>query len=121
MVEFILTFLYICLNVFLAQIDAYKIKVGIHIKHGINALVYILLCGIALYLTRDIYFFIALMFLRKVVFDTSLNIFRGLPYNYASKTTTSIIDRLTYNINKSLGYWLFYGIISLITVILIIL
>lgn len=121
MVEFILTFLYICLNVFLAQIDAYKIKVGIHIKHGVNAGVYILLCGITLYITRDVYFFIALMFLRKIVFDTFLNIFRGLPYNYASKTTTSIIDRLTYKINRALGYWLFYGIILIITIILIIL
>lgn len=121
MVEFILTFLYICLNVFLAQIDAYKIRSGMRIKHGINAGVYILLCGIALYITRDTYFFVALMFLRKVVFDTSLNILRGLPYSYASSTTTSIIDRATYRLNQRLGYWLFYGIISLITLILIIL
>ena len=121
MVEFILAFLYTCINVFLARIDAYKIKLGIHIKHGMNAGVYILLCGIALYVTRDLYFFVALMFLRKIVFDTFLNIFRGLPYNYASKTTTSIIDRLTYRLNVGLGYWAFYGIILLITIILMIL
>jgi hypothetical protein len=121
MVEFILAIIYTCLNIFLARIDAYKIKSGVHIKHGINAAVYILLCGIALYFTRDIYFFAALMFLRKVVFDTSLNLFRGLHYSYASSTTTSIIDRLTYKINKFLGYWIFYGIIALITIILIIL
>lgn len=121
MVEFILALLYTYINILLAKIDANKIKDGIHIKHGINALVYILLCVIALYITRDLYFFVALMFLRKIVFDTSLNLFRGLHYSYASKTTTSIIDRLTYKINKALGYWVFYGIILLITIILILL
>ncbi len=40
---------------------------------------------------------------RGVVFTTSLNVFRGLPFNYHSETTNSFIDQLFRN------YWVVIG------------
>lgn len=44
-----------------------------------------------------------LIFLRALVFSSALNRFRGLPINYISRTTGSVIDKLEYKLFK--GHW----------------
>jgi hypothetical protein len=99
----------------LAKIDANKIRDGIHIKHGINALVYCVLIAPTLYISWT--FPIALMALRRIVFDTSLNLFRGLPFDYISATTTSIIDGISYDFQKQYGYFAYYTIFLIIIIL----
>lgn len=106
---------YIILNIVLAKIDAWKISKGIHIKHGINALVYCVLIAPTLLLSWS--YPIAMMALRRIVFDTALNLFRGLPYDYISSSTTSIIDGISYDFQKEYGYFTYY-LIFLVIIIL---
>lgn len=103
---------YTFLNILLAKIDANKIKKGIHIKHGINALIYIALIAPTFYISW--HYPLALLALRRIVFDVSLNLFRGLKYDYISETTTSIIDRMSYNFQKQYGFFAYYIIFIII-------
>ena len=107
--------LYTVINLVLAKIDANKIRNGIHIKHGINALVYFALIAPTLFLSWS--YPIAMMALRRIVFDTSLNLFRGLPYDYISSTTTSVIDRISYDFQKECGYFAYYTIFLIIIIL----
>ena len=107
--------IYIVINLVLAKIDANKIRDGIHIKHGINALVYCTLIAPTLYISWT--YPIALMALRRIVFDTALNLFRGLPFDYISATTTSIIDRISYDFQKEYGYFAYYTIFLIIIIL----
>lgn len=107
--------LYTILNVVLAKIDAYKISKGIHIKHGINALVYCVLIAPTFFITW--HYPIAMLALRRIVFDTALNLFRGLPFDYISSTTTSIIDRISYDFQKQYGYFAYYTIFLIIIIL----
>jgi len=106
---------YILLNVVLAKIDANKIRDGIHIKHGINALVYCTLIAPTFFISW--HYPIAMLALRRIVFDTSLNLFRGLPFDYISATTTSIIDRISYDFQKEWGYFCYYMIFVIIIIL----
>jgi len=106
--------LYIFINVILAKIDALKIKKGLRIRHGINALIYIALIAPTVYISWS--FPIAMMALRRIVFDTALNLFRGLPFDYISDSTTSIIDRISYDFQNQYGYFI-YNLIFLIIII----
>jgi hypothetical protein len=99
----------------LAKIDAWKISKGIHIKHGINALVYCVLIAPTLFISWR--YPIAMLALRRIVFDTALNLFRGLPYDYISATTTSIIDRISYDFQKQYGYFAYYTIFLIIIIL----
>jgi hypothetical protein len=107
--------LYTILNVVLAKIDANKIRNGIHIKHGINALVYCALIAPTFFISW--HYPIAMLALRRIVFDTCLNLFRGLPYDYISATTTSIIDRISYDFQKEWGYFAYYMIFVVIIIL----
>ena len=107
--------LYILVNVVLAKIDADKIRDGVHIKHGINALVYCALIAPTLFLSWS--YPIAMMALRRIVFDTSLNLFRGLPYDYISSSTTSIIDGISYDFQKEYGYFAYYTIFLIVIIL----
>jgi hypothetical protein len=107
--------LYTILNVVLAKIDANKIRNGIHIKHGINALVYCALIAPTFFISWS--YPIAMLALRRIVFDTALNMFRGLPYDYISATTTSIIDRISYDFQKEWGYFAYYMIFVVIIIL----
>jgi len=99
----------------LAKIDAWKIANNKRIRHGINALIYCLLIAPTLYISWS--FPIALMALRRIVFDTALNLFRGLPFDYISSTTTSIIDRISYDFQKEYGYFAYYTIFLIIIIL----
>jgi len=105
------------INILLAKIDATKIKKGIHIKHGINALIYFALIAPTFFFSW--HYPLALLALRRIVFDVSLNLFRGLKYDYISETTTSIIDRISYNYQKQYGFFAYYIIFIIIIIICI--
>ena len=51
---------------------------------------------------------------RAIVYDIMLNILRGLPMDYRSRTTNSQHDQMTANINfwAVKGFYLFLGLIS---------
>ena len=55
--------------------------------------------------------------LRRIVFDTGLNLFRGLPFDYISATTTSIVDRISYDFQKEWGYFAYYMIFLVIIIL----
>ena len=96
--------------------DSVLISKGEKILHGMNGLFYILIISPAYVFTKNLYLVAGLLVIRRLVFDVSLNLFRGLPYNYTSKTTTSIIDRLLYRTQNQLG-----GIYYLILIVSIVL
>ncbi len=101
-----LSLTFIVINIILAYIDARRIKQGKHIYHGINGAIYGLLCIIGYVFVPDLWVIPAMLVLRIPVFNTSLNLFRGLPYDYTSKTTTSIIDQyFTNKIVEKVGYF----------------
>jgi hypothetical protein len=107
--------LYTIINLVLAKIDAWKIKHNKRIRHAINAIIYFVLIAPTLYISWT--FPIALMALRRIVFDTALNLFRGLPYDYISSSTTSIIDRISYDFQKQYGYFAYYTIFLIIIIL----
>lgn len=111
--------IFVLINIGLAAIDADKIKRGVRIYHGINGLIYSALLGGVYLLTNDWMLTLGLAFLRIPVFNTALNYFRGLALTYVSESTTSIIDQLTRNIVKTLGYWTYNILIIIISLILI--
>lgn len=117
LLKVIFVVLYSFLNILLANHDALKISRHQKIEHGTNALVYLALILPVGYLTNSWVFLIGLLALRRIVFDTALNLIRGLKFNYISKTTTSIIDRLSYNIQDKFGYIPYYGVFAIILII----
>ena len=106
---------YILVNIILAKVDAWKIKHNKRIRHGINALIYCVLIAPTLYISWT--YPIAMLALRRIVFDTALNLFRGLPFDYISSTTTSIIDRISYDFQKEWGYFAYYMIFVVIIIL----
>jgi hypothetical protein len=103
-----------------ANHDAVRISKHKRIYHGINGLIHVTLVGVVYLFMKDLFFVIGLLALRRIVFDTTLNIYRGLPFDYISSTTTSIIDRLSYNFQKRYGYVVYYGIFFVILLLSII-
>lgn len=112
--KLLLALVYAGLNILHAKHDAWRIFDGRRIYHGINGLVHVIIVGVVFLFTREWFFVIGLLSLRRIVFDTALNIFRGLRFDYISSTTTSIIDRLSYNVQKRYGYVMYYGLFLLI-------
>jgi hypothetical protein len=119
MEKLILSLIFVVVNIILAYIDARRIKQGKRIYHGINGAVYGALTLIGYLFVQDLFVIPAMLVLRIPVFNSSLNLFRGLPITYISKTTTSIIDRLTYGIVERLGYFTYCFILLVMTLILL--
>jgi hypothetical protein len=117
LLKIILIVVYILINMALAKYDAYKIATNKKIKHGINALVYVILILPTFNFTKSWVYLIGLLALRRIVFDTALNLYRGLKHDYISATTTSIIDRLSYDIQAKYGYLYYYGVFAIIVII----
>ena len=111
--------LFILLNGILALFDSEKIKKGEHIYHEINDLVYITIIGVVYLISGDILMSFGLSLIRIPVYNTSLNYFRGISLTYLSETTTSIIDRITNFIQKTIGYWTYVSIQFIISTVLI--
>jgi len=113
----ILILVYTGLNIGLAYYDSVKIKKGFKIRHGLNALIYTLLILPVYIGYKDVFQVIGLLSLRRVVFDTALNLFRGLRFDYISSHATSIIDRISYRFQAKFGYLPYYSIFILITIL----
>jgi len=118
--KLLIALVYAGLNILHAKHDAIRISQHKRIYHGINGLIHGLIVFVVYLYIRDLFFVIGLLSLRRIVFDTALNIFRGLRFDYISSTTTSIIDRLSYNFQKRYGYHIYYGIFFLIVILSII-
>lgn len=119
--KLILLALFTIINIALAKYDSWKIASHKRIYHGINAAVYLLLLICPYIITKDWFFMIALLSLRRIVFDTALNLFRGLRFDYISSTTTSIIDRLSYKFQAKYGYFPYYGMFFILIILSILL
>lgn len=121
LVKLLIVILFTGVNIAHAYHDAERIKAQKRIYHGLNSLFYILLLAPIYIYPREWMFVIGLLSLRRVVFDTALNLFRGLRFDYISSTTTSIIDKLSYKFQAKFGYIPYYGIFILITILSILL
>lgn len=86
--------LFVLVNIAMAYYHCLLIKQNRIIQHGWWTLGYGLACGIVLILTWNWILFFCLILIRKVVFDISLNLFRGLPVFHISRETKSLIDQL---------------------------
>lgn len=104
LINTILLILFIGINIGLARYDAYRIKNNIRIRHAINSIIYF---GVILLFWKwlTIIKVLGILLLRIPVFNTALNIFRGLQPTYLSKTTTSIIDQFMNKHIEDIGYW----------------
>ncbi len=93
--------LMLLLNVAMAWHHSSLIKEGRPIKHGWWGLLYFGIAFPICFYYKSVLLFVCFLFIRKIFFDISLNLFRELPTFYVSKSTTSLIDRLH---NKLFGY-----------------
>jgi hypothetical protein len=59
------------------------------------------------------------LLVRIPVFNTALNVFRGLPADHISHTTTSIIDQCTNSIVQKIGYYTYHVILFVLSFILV--
>jgi hypothetical protein len=108
--------LMIAANILMSWHHAEAIKDDRPIKHGWWGLGYLALAGVVSLLNESVLLFICLLFIRKIFFDTALNLFRGKPLFYVSASTSSIIDKLHLKLfkNKSEIYIPAYLIILII-------
>lgn len=120
LVKLLIVILFIGVNIAHAYHDGKRIKAQKRIYHGLNGLFYILLLAPVAFL-KDWLFVIGLLSLRRIVFDTALNLFRGLRFDYISSTTTSLIDRLSYKFQAKFGYIPYYGMFFILIILSILL
>lgn len=85
-------------NIWMASVHSKLIKKGITPKHGWWGLSYAAALALFCILNKSWLLVIAGALIRKIVFDISLNLFRGLPVFYVSSSSTSIIDKIHNNI-----------------------
>jgi len=108
---------YALVNILHAYLDAQSIRMGYRIYHGINGAIHLITVLLISFLLGNYIFGIGLLALRRIVFDTALNLFRGLRFDYISSTTTSIIDRISYRIQSKVGYIPYYGLFFIIIIL----
>lgn len=90
---FVAVVIYALFCVGLAYYDAVRIKQDKRIYHGLNGaahLVIIMACGIWIHPLLAV----AMLFEGRLVFDISLNLFRGLPFDYVPLYPQSLVDRM---------------------------
>lgn len=88
--------------VFFASLNAQWIADGLRVKHAINGLAFITIAVIAALVFHPICFFIILLNTR-VVFDTALNLFRGVGLDYVSPDPKSIVDKIEKKLFQNSG------------------
>ena len=76
-----------------AGLNAAWIEDGKKIRHGLNGAMHLLFASLGWYLYAWPVF-ILILCNTNIIFTISLNLYRDLPLNYTSKTTTSIIDQI---------------------------
>lgn len=77
----------------LAYYDSQRIKKDKRIYHGINGalhIVIIIACGIWIHP----YVAAAMLFEARLVFDISLSLWRGLPFDYVPENPKSLVDKI---------------------------
>lgn len=112
---YIIEILIIAINVTMAWHHSNLIADEKKIYHGWWGLAYFVFVCFAAWLGKS-WVLLALSFpLRKVVFDLSLNLFRGLPLFYVSTKTTSLIDQLhNYIFGKKSEYYMFFYVVIIV-------
>ncbi len=107
--------LYIPIAILRAWIDAKRIKGGKRIYHGINGAI-TLACAALVFWLADWKVALSLLFITRVFFDVSLNLFRGLGIDYISPEVVRYIslkeafrkgkvaDYIEYRLFKNNGY-----------------
>lgn len=100
----------IAVNILMAWYHKKLIAARKPIKHGFWGFGYLIFSAALSIVLQSWVLMIASLFIRKVVFDLSLNLFREKPLFYVSSSTTSIIDRIHYWAfgNKGEIYYLIY-------------
>lgn len=101
-------------NIILAKIDAAQFAKSKFVKHGINALEYGAMIAVPYHLFKDYWLIGALLFLRLLVFNISLSLFRKLKWYYVSPERKSIIDRIAFSIfgyNGKLMYAVYLAVL----------
>lgn len=97
-----LSLAYAVICIVMAWINAYYIKKGRRIYHGVNGAVHLVLwIAVAAIAGWRV---LVMPFIGRLVFDTSLNLFRGLKINYVSANPLSIVDRLEKAVFGLNGY-----------------
>lgn len=80
-------------NIIMAGHHANLIKAGKRIQHGWWGLGIFVISAVFAWAAGSWLLLVDALFIRKIFFDLSLNIFRGKPMFYVSTSTTSIIDK----------------------------
>lgn len=104
MYELLTIIIFFLYNVANAHFDADRIKAGKRIYHGINGAAYIALLCLTYYLFKDPYMISALLVERALVFNISLNLYRGLPVDYKPLKPKSIVDKVVNKVPVFLLY-----------------
>lgn len=114
--------LLVLVNIAMAWWHSELIKDGKPIKHGLWGGLYLVLSGVFAFLNHSVLLFVLALFIRKVVFDLALNIFRGeVSLFYVSKNPKSIIDRIhlkLFGVNSELYMVIYFLIIIVINIFL---
>lgn len=113
---YILEILIFSINVIMAWHHANLVEDGKKIYHGLWGSLYIAFVCFVAFVGKSWVLLALSLPIRKVVFDLSLNLFRGLPLFYVSSKTTSLIDKFhNYIFGKdSESYMVFYSLIIIL-------
>ena len=95
-------FAYLLFVVIIAWDNAKRIDNDKKIKHWLNGLAHLSMACILYFV--DWKLSVALLYLIRVTFDISLNLFRELPINYVSPKPASFIDKIEKQIFGLNGY-----------------
>jgi hypothetical protein len=76
----------------MACLDAEKISEGKKVNHFLNGFIHLAVALVAVYIF-DWKIGLAILFQSRVIFDVSLNLFRGLGIDYVSLNPASLVDR----------------------------
>lgn len=82
------------MNIQLAYTDSLLIKDGKKINHPVNAIVYSLILFMFFAVHTNLWMIGAMLMMRGIVFDISLNLFNKKKWNDISSETSSIIDKI---------------------------
>ncbi len=88
--------------IWFAWLNAKWIKAEKRIYHGWNGLLHLAAAGLIFYFFGWKYG-VATLFVTRLIFDTSLNLFRDLPIDYVPVAPKSIVDKVEKFIFKSNG------------------
>lgn len=99
--------------VFFAYTNAQDIKGGARIRHGINGAIFLSIAAFGACISWKVG--LAILCNTRVIFDISLNLFRGLGIDYVSPNPKSIVDRIEKKLfGSSLIPKILYTLISII-------